>query len=78
VTILHQIPLTLINLQEQQVGKIEVMEILLKMLNMKVGGAGEKGEFLMITIPQARQISNPFLQVSSLFQIEIQYLILFL
>ena len=43
------------------VGKIEVMEILLKTLNMKVVGAEEKGGRLMRAIPQTRQIRNPFL-----------------
>jgi hypothetical protein len=60
--ILDLIALTLINLLEQKVGKTEVLEILLKTLNMKIVGAGEKGEFLMRTMLQARVISNPFLQ----------------
>jgi len=59
--ILNLIPPTLINLPEQKVGKIEVMEILLKILNMKVAGAGEKGECPMKAMLQMRQISNPFL-----------------
>ena len=52
----------LINLLAQKVGKIEVMEILLKTLNMKMVEAGEKGECLMRVMLQTRQISNPFLQ----------------
>jgi hypothetical protein len=60
--ILNLIILTLINLLEQKVGKIEVMEILLKTLNMKMVGAGEKGGFPMRVMLQMRQISNPFLQ----------------
>ena len=61
VVILNLIPTTPINLLEQMVGKIEVMETLLKTLNMKVVGVGEKGEFRMIVILQSRKISNPFL-----------------
>ena len=45
---------TLINLLEQKVGKIEVMENLLKTQNMKVGEAEEKGEFLMRVMLQKR------------------------
>ena len=60
--ILNLIVLILINLLGQKVGKIEAMEILLKTLNMKVVGAGEKGEFLIRTTLQVRKISNPFLQ----------------
>jgi hypothetical protein len=55
------IALTIINLLEQKVGKIEVMEILLKILNMKVVGVGEKGECPMRVMLQMRQIRNPFL-----------------
>ena len=51
----------LINLLEQKVGKTGVMEILLKTLNMKMVGAGEKGECPMRAMLQMRQISNPFL-----------------
>ena len=47
VVIPSLITLTIINLPEQMVGKTEVMEILLKMLHLKVVGAGEKGEFPM-------------------------------
>ena len=57
-----------INLREQKAGKIEVMEIPLKMQNMKVVGVEEKGEFQMITIPQTLKISNPSLQVLMLIQ----------
>jgi len=59
--ILDLIILTLTNLLEQKVGKIEVMEILLKTLNMKMVGAGEKGEYPMRAMLQTRQIRNPFL-----------------
>ena len=52
-----------INLLEQKVGKIEVMEILLIILNMKMVGAEEKGECPMRAMLQVRQIKNPFLQV---------------
>jgi hypothetical protein len=62
VAVLDLTVLTLINLLEQKVGKTEVMEILLITLNMKMVGAGGKGEFPMRVIPQTRQISNPFLQ----------------
>jgi len=58
---MNLIILTPINLPEQKVGKIEVMEILLKTLNTKMGGAGEKGEFPMIAKPQMRKVNNPFL-----------------
>jgi hypothetical protein len=60
-TILTLILLTPINLLEQKVGKIEVMETLLKTLNMKVVGAGEKGEFPMRAMLQVKKISIPFL-----------------
>ena len=46
------IALTLINLLEQKVGKTEVMEILLITLNMKLVGAGEKGECPMTAMLQ--------------------------
>jgi len=60
------IALTLINLLEQKVGKIEAMEILLIILNMKMVGAEEKGACPMTAMLQTRQINNPFLQVMSL------------
>ncbi len=66
VAIMDLIALTLINLLEQKVGKTEVMEILLITLNMKMVEAEEKGECQMGAMLQARQISNPFLQVLSL------------
>ena len=59
--ILNLIALILINLPERKVGKTEAMEILLKILNMKAVGAGEKGESLMRGMHQTRQIRNPFL-----------------
>ena len=61
VVILDLIAHILINLLEQKVGKIEVMEILLKTLNMKMVGAGEKGECPKKAMIQMRQVSNPFL-----------------
>ena len=64
--ILDLIALTQINPLEQKVGKTEVMEILLKTLNMKMVGAGEKGECLTRVMLQVRQISNPSLQALSL------------
>ena len=54
VVILNPIALILINLLEQKVGKTEAMEILLKILNMKVVGAGEKGESPMRVMLQMR------------------------
>jgi flagellar biosynthesis protein FlhB len=60
--ILDLTALTLINPLVQKVGKTEVMEILLKTLNMKMVGAGEKGECLTRVTLQTRQISNPSLQ----------------
>ena len=54
VVILNLIVLKLINLLEQKVGKTEVMEILLITLNMKMGGAEEKGEYLMRVMLQTR------------------------
>jgi len=42
------------------------METLLKTLNMKVAGAGEKGEFQVTAMLQVKIISTPFLQVPSL------------
>ena len=64
--IMDLIALTLINLPEQKVGKIEVMEILLIILNLKTVGAEEKGACPMTAMLQTRQINNPFLQVMSL------------
>ena len=61
------IALMLINLLEQKVGKTEVMEILLKTLNTKVAGVGEKEEFLMRVMLPMKQINNPFLQDQLLF-----------
>ena len=49
-----------INPPEQKVGKIEVMEILQKTLNMKVAEAEEKEVFLMRVMSQMRKISIPF------------------
>jgi hypothetical protein len=45
----------------QKVGKIEVMGTLLRILNMKVAGVGEKGEFQMEVMLLMMKISNPFL-----------------
>ena len=63
VEILIQILLLRINLLGQKVGKIEVMEILLKTQNMKVVEVGEKEEYQMRVMYQMRRINNPFLQV---------------
>ena len=62
VEIVNLMPLTLIKLPEQKAGKIEVMETLLKTLNMKVVEVGEKEEFLMRVILQTTKINNPFLR----------------
>ena len=62
VVIPNLIVLTLVNLLEQKVGKTEVTEILPKTLNLKVVGAGEKGECPTMVMLQTRQIRNPFLQ----------------
>ena len=59
--ILNLIPLIPINLLVQKVGKIEVMGTLLRILNMKVAGVGEKGEFQMEVMLLMMKISNPFL-----------------
>ena len=61
VVILNLIALILINPLEQNGGKTEAMEILLKIPNMKAVGAGEKGESPMTAMLQTRQIRNPFL-----------------
>ena len=61
VVIPNLVVLILINLLVLKAGKIEVMEILLKTLNMKAVGAGEKGEFPIRAMLQMKQISNPFL-----------------
>ena len=66
VVILNLIILTPINPQVLKVGKTEVLETLLKTLNMKVAEAEEKGEFLMRIMPQMRIINNPFLQAKKL------------
>ena len=63
VLILNLTLLIQINPQEQKVGKIEVMETLRKILNMKVAELGEKEEFQMKVIHQIKRISNPILQV---------------
>ncbi len=63
VVILNLIAHILINPQAQQVGKIEVMEILLKTLNMKQVEAGERGECPVRAMLQTRLIKNPFLEV---------------
>ena len=61
VEILNLTLLIQINLLEQKVGKIEVMETLLKTQNMKVAELEGKGVFQMRVIPQMRKLSNPFL-----------------
>ena len=60
VAILNLMLLLVINLLEQMVGKIEVMEILLKTLNLKVEEVGEKEEFPEMVIPQTINISSLF------------------
>jgi hypothetical protein len=59
--ILNLILLIPINPLVQKVGKIEVMGTLLRILNMKVAGVGEKGEFQMEVMLLMMKISNPFL-----------------
>ena len=59
--ILNLITLIQTNLQGQKVGKIEVMEILLKTPNMKVVGVGEKEEFPIKVMLLTKKTSNPFL-----------------
>ena len=61
VEILNQILLIRINPPEQKVGKIEVMEKPLKILNMRAVEAGEKEEFLAKVILQTMKINIPFL-----------------
>ena len=61
VAVIPNLIVLLLNLLEQKAGKIEVMEILLKTLNMRVVGAGEKGEYPKRVTLQTRQIRNPFL-----------------
>ena len=60
------IVLTIINLLVQKVGKIEVMEILLKTLNMKVVEVEEKEAFQLKVTYQTKTISSPFLQALTL------------
>ena len=62
VAILKLTLLIRINLQAQKVGKIEVMETLLKTLNLKVVEAEEKEESQMRVMFQMKRINNPFLQ----------------
>ena len=67
VAIRNQISLNRINLQEQMVGKIQVMETLLKIPNMKVAEVEEKEEFQMRAKYQVMIITNnPFLQALKL------------
>jgi hypothetical protein len=58
--------LTLINLLEQMGGKIEVMETLLKIQNMRVEEAGEKEASQIRVTHLMKIINNPFLQVQKL------------
>ena len=53
--------LTVINPLVQKVGKIGAMVALLKTLNLKVEGVGEKEEFPARVILQTMKIRNPFL-----------------
>jgi hypothetical protein len=67
VVIMELITLILINLPEQKVGKIEVMETLLKIPNMKMAEAEEKEESQTRAKYQMRIIiNNPFLQALKL------------
>ena len=66
----------LINLLEQKVGKIEVMEVLLKILTLKMVEVEEK-EVLQATLKYLKKgIKNPFLVTLKLFCLRNQYLIL--
>ena len=58
---LIRIFLTQINPLVQKVGKIGVMETLLKTLNLKVVEVGGKEEFQMRRIYLTRRINSPFL-----------------
>ena len=62
VAILDLVALSLINPLVQKVGKIEVMEILLKTLNMKMVGVGEK-EDLHLLKWQMKRLSQKLLMV---------------
>ena len=50
-----------INLLVLKVGRIEVMEVLLKTLNTKVEEAEEKEGYQMSVIYQMKRINNPYL-----------------
>jgi hypothetical protein len=63
VDILNLILLIRTNRQEQMVGKIEVMEILLKTLNMKVVEVEEREAFQTRIMYKVRRVNIPFLQV---------------
>ena len=63
---LNLIILTLINLPEPMDGKIEVMETLLKTLNMKVEEVGGKEAFQIRVMYLIKIINNPFLQAYKL------------
>ena len=60
---LNLILLIRINLPEQKGGKIEVMGVLPKTLNLKMAESGEKEEFRVKVIHQMMAINNPFPQV---------------
>ena len=62
VTVVEVIPIRTSPLVRKD-GKIEVMEILLIILNMRVVEVEEKEESLMKVISQTKTISNLFLQV---------------
>ena len=60
VVALNLIALIQVGLLEQKVGKIEAMELLLRMPNMKLVGVEEKEVFPMRASPQTSQTSDPF------------------
>ena len=76
VIILNLLLLTLINLLEQKVGKIGVMEILPKILTLKMVEVEEKEVFQAILKYLKKGIKNPFFVILKLFCLSNQYLIL--
>ena len=76
VIILNLLLLTLINLLEQKVGKIEVMEIRPKILTLKTAEVEEKEALQAILKYLKKGIKNPFFVILKLFCLSNQYLIL--
>jgi hypothetical protein len=76
VIILNLLLLTSINLLEQKVGKIEVMEILPKILTLKMAEVEEKEVLQAILKYLKKGIKNPFFVILKLFCLSNQYLIL--